>query len=322
MTPRIDPLIAELVTGSKTSDAGVKTAMLKALFEVVSKAGGSMNEASRASILGLIDTEHEGEEDTMAITNARLLGALIKVLPTDVAASLVKSRVLTAHPTKPSVLALNAILLDSPETLTSAFAEETVTTISDGIGESLPFLADNFVLAAGKYLLTESSSKSYESTKPIFEALASVIPPENAIDTRRLALVVIRTVARENNDSVRPHLALLTPPIFASVRDPVIPVKLGAEAAFLAIFSVVDEESAVFDKYMAGPGASLGPGPKRSMQDYFKRIAVRLGSQARERREAEGGQGGLGLSSDEKEDEREVWSVGKVDLGEGTFGDD
>jgi hypothetical protein len=58
------------------------------------------------------------------------------------------------------------------------------------------------------------------------------------------------------------------------------------------------------------------------MQEYFKRIALRLSGQARERKEAEGGQGGLGLSSDEVDDEREVWSIGRVDLGEGSFGDD
>lgn len=81
----------------------------------------------------------------------------------------------------------------------------------------------------------------------------------------------------------------------------------------------MDEETAVFEKYINGPGASLPAGQKRSMQDYFKRVAVRLGGQARERREAEGGQGGLGLSSDEVEDEREVWSVGRLDLGEGVF---
>lgn len=73
---------------------------------------------------------------------------------------------------------------------------------------------------------------------------------------------------------------------------------------------------------MTGPGASLNPTIKRSMQDYFKRVAMRLGNQARERKEAEGGQGGLGLSNDEKEDEREIWSVGKVDLGEGTFAEE
>lgn len=176
-------------------------------------------------------------------------------------------------------------------------------------------------MAAGKLILSEPRNKSFEVTKPIFEALAPVIQPGNAIDTRRLSLVVIRTISREINDLVRPHIPLLAPQIFASVRDPVIPIKLSAEAAFLAIFSVVDEESVVFDKYLSGAGASLPPNTKRSMQDYFKRIATRLASQARERKEAEGGQGGLGLSSDEKEDERELWSVGKVDLGDVSFSD-
>lgn len=117
-------------------------------------------------------------------------------------------------------------------------------------------------------------------------------------------------------DLVRPHVPILAPPIFASVRDPVIPVKLSAEAAFVELFSVADEESKVFDKFIAGPGADLPPNTKRSMGDYFKRVAMRLGNQARERREAEGGQGGLGLSNDEQEDEREIWSVGKMDVGE------
>lgn len=97
-------------------------------------------------------------------------------------------------------------------------------------------------------------------------------------------------------------------------------MKLAAEAAFLAIFDVVESESAVFDKYMAGPGAELPAGPKRSISDYFKRVALRLATQARERREAEGGQGGLGLSNDEVEDERELWSIGRVDLGQDSFG--
>jgi uncharacterized protein YihD (DUF1040 family) len=122
-------------------------------------------------------------------------------------------------------------------------------------------------------------------------------------------------------EMVRPHLGILAPPVFASVRDMVIPVKLAAEAAFVALFSVVDDESMVFDKFMTnGVGAELPPGVKRSMQDYFKRVALRLGGQARERRDAEGGAGGLGLSADEVEDEKEIWSVGKVDVGGDVFG--
>jgi len=178
------------------------------------------------------------------------------------------------------------------------------------------------VLAAGKYLLVEKKFPNPDSLKTVIETLAAVLTPESPIDTKRLALVVIRTVSRTNTDLTTSHLSILAPAIFASVRSPVIPVKLAAEAAFLSIFSVVDRETEVFEDYMAGAGAGLNATTKRSMQDYFKRVAMRLGAQARERREAEGGQGGLGLSNDEREDEREIWSVGKVDLGEGAFGDE
>lgn len=168
--------------------------------------------------------------------------------------------------------------------------------------------------------MTESP-KSFEDRKAIFEALAASIPLGKPVDTRRLGLVVVRTACRHRMEQVKPHLALLAAPIFASVRDPVIPVKLAAEAAFMALFDVVDEEGKVFDKFIAAQ-TDMPPAAKRSMQDYFKRVALRLGNQARERREAEGGQGGLGLSNDEVEDEREIWSVGKVDLGEGVFEED
>lgn len=257
----------------------------------------------------------------MAITNARLLGALISCLPADVAAGVIKARLLTTHFTKASILALNATLVDSPDALTEGFPDETVNIIAQGIAHSQPSISDNSVLAAGKYLLAEKSNKTYDHTKPLFEALAPAIEPGNAADTRRLSLVVLRTIARQHNELVRPHIPLLTPPVFSSVRDPIIPIKLSAEAAFLAIFSVVDEGSAVFDKYMAGPGKSLTTGQQRSMGDYFKRVALRLAAQAKERKEAEGGAGGLGLSSDEMEDERELWSVGMVELTD-VFGDD
>lgn len=153
-----------------------------------------------------------------------------------------------------------------------------------------------------------------------------MIGPGNPSDSRRLALVVVRTASRRSTELARPHLAQLAPPVFASVRDPVIPVKLAAEAAFVELFGVADEESRVFDKYLAGSGAAedtaLPPNTRRSMQDYFRRVALRLGAQVRERREAEGGAGGagaLGLANDELEDEKEIWSVGGVETGGGVF---
>ncbi|KAH7354038.1 translational activator GCN1 [Plectosphaerella cucumerina] len=317
-TPRIDPLVAELVTGSRTSDPGVRTAMLSALYEVVSKAGSNMGEPSRAAVLSLIDHETSESDANMTVTNAKLLGALIKNVPEDVAQTLLKNRVVTTHITSATVLALNAVLVESPDSLLdSPLAEDLPDVLCQGITHKTPFIAENFILATGKYLLSDCP-KSFESNKKLFETLAATIQPGQPVDSRRLALVVVRTMSRVRMDLVRPHVPLLASPVFGSVRDPVIPVKLAAEAAFIALFNVADEESKVFDKFVET--ANLPPTAKRSMQDYFKRVALRLGAQVRERREAEGGQGGLGLANDEVEDEKEIWSVGKVEVGEDIFG--
>ena len=323
LTPRIDPLITELVTGSKTTNPGVQNAMLRALYEVVNKAGGNMSEASRNQILGLIDSDAGGGDEKMAITNAQLLGALVKSLPpTFNASSLIKTRVLTSHMTHSSVLSLNAVLCSSSASLTEGFPQETPTIICHGIKSKQTFISDNCVLAAGKYLLIDDRNpRKIEASVSIIEALANAVQPGGPADTRRLALVVIRTVNRAHKNLISQHFQVLVPPIFASVRDMVLPVKLAAEAAFVEVFSVVENESEVFDKYIAEAGPSMSVGNKRSMHEYFKRVAMRLGTQAREKKEAEGGQGGLGLSNDEREDEKEVWSVGRVDLGEDTFGD-
>ncbi len=320
LTPRVDPLIAELVTGAKTSDPGVRNAMLKGLQEVVSKVGSNMSDNSKDAILGLIDATHDVQDDAVSITNSRLLGALVRVLPRDSAASLIKSRVLCQPMTNSSVLALNAVLLESSASLINDFLAETRTALLNGLTNKTLFIQQNSVLASGKFLLAESimqNSNSPEFVQPLLESLATTLQPGGDIDARRLALVVIRTVSRKHPADLRPYLPKLAPAVFAGARDPVIPVKLAAEAAFLQLFSVVDDGSEVFDRYMKSQegGKGLPAGTQRSMQDYFKRVALRLGGQARERREAEGGAGGLGLGGDEAEDEREVWSVGRVELG-------
>ncbi|KAM5453626.1 translational activator of GCN4 [Microsporum canis] len=320
LTPRVDPLVAELITGSKTTDSGVKNAMLRALHDVVDKAGSNMSEASRQAVLGLVDNDSADDAAT-TIANARLAGALIKSLPTPTAIPLIKNRILSTQLTHQSILRLNAILVESPALLSENFRSELPSAICHAIKNSDVFISNNGVLAAGKYLLSSHVDRKPEDEREVFEALAAIVQPGKPVDTRRLALVVLRTVSRENQEMIAPHRSFVVPPVFGGVRDVAIPIKLAAEAAFLAIFSVVEFEGAVFEEYMKGPGAELPAGPKRSMQDYFKRVALRLGGQARERREAEGGQGGLGLSSDELEDEKEVWSVGRVDLGE-SFSDD
>ena len=137
LTPRVDPLVSELLAGATTSDAGVRNAMLKALYEVISKAGANLSEASRAGILNLIDSEAEDNDISMAITNARLLGALVKNVSPEAAAALIKHRVMTNHSSQSSVLALNAVLLEAPESVAQThFAKDLPTMLCQGMSSN------------------------------------------------------------------------------------------------------------------------------------------------------------------------------------------
>lgn len=68
--------LPELITGSKTPDAGVKNAMMKALQEVVGKAGGNMGEASKNAILGLIDQDSSDQKGKCIPMSGYLLNIL------------------------------------------------------------------------------------------------------------------------------------------------------------------------------------------------------------------------------------------------------
>ena len=109
--------LLELVGGSKTPDIGVRVAMLKALYEVVSKAGANMGEQSRASLITLIEEELEDNEDALLITKAKLLGAMSMAISLDHMGKIIKTQALTTHFTKYSVLALNSVLLDAGDAI-------------------------------------------------------------------------------------------------------------------------------------------------------------------------------------------------------------
>lgn len=263
----------------------------------------------------------------MMVVMAKLLGAMLKVLPPATADSLLKTRVLTQPPTPASILALNAVLAENAQVLTETHAEETRNILTQALADGPTFVQHNAVVAIGKLLLVSPDSdddsmiSEVEENRSALETVASKIKPGNDIDTRRLCLVVVRTLARHHNAYMRPFIPALLLPVYQSLRDPVIPIKLAAEACFIQLFDVVESESTVFDEFMNSPAAKehLPPPMIRAISEYMKRVGMKLGAQKREQREAEGGlKGALGLSSDEVEDEKEVWSVGRVEV-EGTL---
>lgn len=342
--PRVDPLVSELVLGAKNSEnIGVNTAMLKALLEVIGKAGEKMSEASKTSILNLVEEEILEADDKLAVAYARLVGALSRILTTDEGLHILKTKVLETpldggDSSKFAILTLNAFLKDAPNHIfNSGLLSSIVASLIDATNSTSTYISDNAVIAIGKLLLLqdeksapgakEVSSEPFDIPFPLLAdlvkqlAVTTLKPQSNSLDTRRLSLTVIRTAARQKDSIFKPHLDVIVPSVFACVRDTIIPIKLAAEKAYLGLFNLVeDSKLEIFNKWFDeansnGTTIDTVIGTKlqlRSIGDYTKRVAVRLAGVERERIAAGGDE--ETLFSDRFEDEREIWAVGGVDL--------
>lgn len=333
--PRVDSLVAELVSGARSADdSGVRAAMLKALLAAVTKAGSSMNEASRTSVMGLVEDEMQGADARAVVPYARLVGALARIMSGDEAASVLRTKIVenpgVDH--KFAILALNSFLRYAPHHLFGAVLPLVVDFVVACSNSGSAYISDNATVAIGKFLVVNHATKlpfSDDCGAPLVLspelvavfvnqlAILATCPPSNSPDTRRLALVVFRTVCRfQYASTVQPHLDTIVPAVFVCVRDPIIPIKLAAEKAFLAVLDLVEDEkmetfSAWFaDKpYPAANGTTVQP---RSISDYTKRVGSRLASVERERIAAGGDD--ETVFSDRIEDESEVWAVGGVEM--------
>lgn len=342
--PRVDPLVSELVLGAKNAEnIGVNTAMLKALLEVIGKAGEKMSEASKTSILNLVEEEILEADDKLAVAYARLVGALSRILTNDEALHILKSKVLETpldggDSSKFAILTLNAFLKDAPNHIfQSGLLPSIVASLIDATNSSSTYISDNAVIAIGKLLLLQDeklapgakqvSEEPFDIPFPLLSDLVKQLsvttlkPQSNSLDTRRLSLTVIRTAARQKDSIFKPHLDVIVPSVFACVRDTIIPIKLAAEKAYLGLFNLVeDSKLEIFTKWfdeVSSNGSTIDTviGTKlqlRSIGDYTKRVAVRLAGVERERIAAGGDE--ETLFSDRFEDEREIWAVGGVDL--------
>lgn len=339
--PRVDSLVAELVAGTKNAfEQGVKTSMLKGILEVVNRAGKNMSEASKTSVMTLVEDEITLVDDKSAVSYARLIGSLSRILSSEEATNIIKSKILD----KPNncndkfcVLSINSFLRYSPgHVFHTGILDEIVNFIVNCSDSSIDYVSDNATVAIGKLLILhgesnspvlkndQASEKRYEIDEESLDKLVNQIattaisPVSNSPDTRRLSLVVIRTVARFQYELiVKPNWDILAPSVFACIRDPIIPIKLAAEKAFLSVFNLVEDiEMTQFHEWFDSKteintitGTSIVP---RSIGDYTKRVASRLAGVERERIEAGGDE--ETMFSDRFEDENEVWAVGGIEI--------
>ncbi|KAI8144145.1 armadillo-type protein [Fennellomyces sp. T-0311] len=310
---RVDPLVSELVSGIRTSEPAIKETMMDALQTVVSKAASGMSDVSKRGVMAVI-TEGlaDNAEPGMMSSAARLLGSFCKTLSTQDANPIVHEHVLSsAAPQYGAIMAINALMVDAPTLLEDLeIVDQVVDQVAEAMVETKNDVPEAAITAAGKFLMTE-----YYQNEDILQrfigALVEVISSTGTGvgERKRVALVVVRAMARKHADLLESYLDKLVPPMMVCVRDRNIPVKLTAERALVYTLQLNASE-AVYERYLASVDATT----QKQIADYHRRVLSKLAHQEQQRVSL------LHGAPDEQGDEEdsEVWQVGSV----AQFGDD
>jgi hypothetical protein len=291
---RVDPLVAELVAGVSSNDAQIAEAMLSALFQVVGKAAVHMSSASKESVVQLVkQLSGAGSGSTSAATEtssrkaAELLGVLFRNLEDEQARTMLRDLVLVTPPTRFSMVALNGLLLESADKIgdLSGCPGDVANYLCSAAQDASPQISDLAMLAIGKWLLNPRYHRDFQQVKQLMSCLASCMqaPKSASTDTKRLALVDLNALARRFPEVVRPHAQMLLEPIFSTVRDPVLPVKLAGEQAFVNVLEMPAQQTTLLDGLL---DKLQNPGKVRSIGEYAKRVASKIAAAQNEKEAA------------------------------------
>lgn len=261
--------------------------------------------------------------DKLWIILAKTLGGITSVVENSEATKIIRN-ILTNENEKLVVLAMNAVVKQSTDQIVEGgMVTEVLEYFIENCKKEQSVMSENAVVGLGKILLTESivSELDNEQQQSIFSLLGQLMVKSGSRspDTRRLALVVLRTVGRINYALVQPYLYELVLLVFGCVRDTIIPVKLAAEKAYLTILKLVEElndeedglnAGSTFESWLKRAKANLNAQQLRSVQDYTRRVGIRLAKAEKDRINA-GGDAET-VYSDRIEDELEIWNIGGV----------
>lgn len=312
--PRIDSLIIELISGCKnSSEEEIKLTMLKAILEIINRAGDKLNEQSKKNVLQLVEDEMLTVKGKISLQYAKLIGTLSKILTIEETQNILRDKILFKGDTRFSIIGINAFLKESNDKLVNLVDEiiEFIVNTTNDINDS--FTTENCAIAIGKLLLCPLELSPDQQTALVHQLCKLINKPDLSADTKRLSIIVLRTVGRLKYSIIEANLHMVVLTIFNNVRSMIIPIKLAAEKCYVAVLNLTQTED-IFNNWIDKQPDNVTLEEfdlkfvKRSINDYTKRVAIRLAKVEVERIE-QGGDDET-LFSDRIEDESEIWSIG------------
>ncbi|ODQ48700.1 hypothetical protein PICMEDRAFT_23867, partial [Pichia membranifaciens NRRL Y-2026] len=159
------------------------------------------------------DMFSDGAGVNAAVAYAKLVGALSKILNKSELNNMLRNKIFSCdleddNSSRFAILTLNAFLKDSAESvLNSGLFPEICEFIISSSNSTKAYVSDNSTIAIGKVLLSLEKLEEVENSlvSDLVKQLCILMdkPNSSSSDTRRLSLVVARTISRYQYDTTR-----------------------------------------------------------------------------------------------------------------------
>ncbi|KAG5518493.1 hypothetical protein PMAC_002889 [Pneumocystis sp. 'macacae'] len=274
LRPRLESLLNELAIGSKNINSGVKHVMIKSLFNVVSSSNFIMNETSKSIIYTLIEDNTDINDFQILAYIGRFSTILFKYFDKNNALSFLCSKIFVSEHNNYSILTLNAVLIDCPKYLIELNCSlEIVHSIINGCLSNKPYITNNGILAAGKFLLDNHLNTNSNHTTLIIETLVNYMKnPKIMPDANRLILTVISATSKKCHHILKDHFNIIVPIIFHNVHHILTPIQFAAESAYISLFKISPYDQTLFNEYIT----TLDSTQTKVIIAYHKRIMAKI----------------------------------------------
>ncbi|KAJ3398360.1 translational activator of GCN4 [Chytridiales sp. JEL 0842] len=286
---------------------------LYGLLKSLGAGGREISEASRKTVETLLVEALLGStenDDSLRVAASRCYGALCRYIPRADAKAFMAATVFPKSGDLHDVpwfkfhgmlVGITSVVSEDLSLITEFdYTPTLLNFVIKGLGDDKPQVAEVAVQCAGKVLLAAAKDVdgspvvSEDDNMKLVKSLVDVTKPENPrTDARRMAVMVIKNVAKANHKMVAPHLKFIIPTMMLCVRDRIIPIKLASERALLHLFQMKPEEDPTKNVVLSGYLKTLDGQAGRSIGDYARRVLSKIAEKESddEDEDAEGGAG-------------------------------
>eukprot|EP00850_Spirogloea_muscicola_P020733 SM000225S07012 [mRNA] locus=s225:44176:68989:+ [translate_table: standard] len=250
LSTRLDPLIADLLTGIKNGEAGVKEAMLVALKGVVGNVGKSLSVATQSRVVASLMDLLPSEDDEIRLLAARTLGiALGKQEVAQVVQDLCQSATSQFWKLRHgSTLALASILAHSVSiVLDDELIDAILPTVQSHLRDDKVPVREAAAKGLGPLML---ASLKLERVVPLLTELLR----DESSDVRRKGLKSLKLASKSKAEALQPYRQQLGPAVSTNLKDSSQPVRLAAERCAFHFFQLSrgPDEVQAAQKYLTG----------------------------------------------------------------------